>query len=101
MNTTNQNFEEVYKQTINKAYYMAFSIVKDQESAKDILQEAYIKVFKKIDSLQDKNKLQAWVNTIVRNEALNYLKRNKEYTFSDCTSEDEDGYKNDEMFDID
>lgn len=100
MNTTNQNFEEVYKQTINKAYYMAFSIVKDQESAKDILQEAYIKVFKKIDSLQDKNKLQAWVNTIVRNEALNYLKRNKEYTFSDCTSEDEDGYKNDEMFDI-
>lgn len=91
-NVENEYFENVYQQTINKAYYMAFSILKDQELAKDVLQESYIKVFTKIDTLQDESKLQQWVNTIVRNESLNYLKKRKEYTFSDYSDENGEDY---------
>lgn len=60
-------WEVIYNQTYAKAYSVAIQIVKNQEDALDILQEAYISAFRNIESLKDENKIGAWMNQIVAN----------------------------------
>ena len=41
-------FEEFYKLTSTKAYFLALKITQNEHDAEDILQESYIKVLEKI-----------------------------------------------------
>lgn len=81
---------QIYNMTINKSYYMARLIIKDEDIIQDILQDAYVQAFSKISSLNNLKSIQSWINTIVKNKAIDYLRRNKELTFSDLTTENED-----------
>ncbi len=51
--------------------------VNNPEIAKDINQDVFIKVFSKIDSLRDKDKIVSWIYQITRNE-INTFFRKKE-----------------------
>jgi len=50
-NGDTQAWEELYKMTYPRAYAVAVQTMKNREDALDVLQEAYISVFKNIDSL--------------------------------------------------
>ena len=47
--------------------------VKDDNSAHDILHDAFIIIFMSIQDLKDESKLEGWMITIVRNLSLKYL----------------------------
>lgn len=51
------------------------SKVKDTTTANDILQDTFIKIHTKLDTLQDVTKLKSWIFTIARNSILNYFKK--------------------------
>ncbi|NLR91570.1 RNA polymerase sigma factor SigZ [Flammeovirga agarivorans] len=53
------------------------SKVHDDDLSQDIVQEVFIKVFSKIDTLKDKDKLVAWIFQITRNEIVSYFRQNK------------------------
>ncbi|MBO6117017.1 MAG: sigma-70 family RNA polymerase sigma factor [Bacteroidales bacterium] len=55
----------------------AIIFVKDEDTAKDIVQDASIIVFTNIKSLKDNSKFASWANRIVKNLALLYLRKNK------------------------
>lgn len=57
---------------------MALRYTKSQQEGEDVLQEAFVKVFKNIDKLNDADKLAAWIKKIVVNTALN-INRSKLY----------------------
>ncbi len=57
--------------------------VKSRDEAEDILQESFIKVFDKIDSFRFESPLAAWIKRIVVNTALNYLRDNRRYHFTE------------------
>ncbi|MBS6503654.1 MAG: sigma-70 family RNA polymerase sigma factor [Clostridium sp.] len=60
-------FEKIYKLTYKKVYFFSFSITKDSELTKDIVQEIYVNVFKYIGSLKDEKLFIAWLNKITYN----------------------------------
>jgi len=60
-----------------RMYRIARSITKDDAIAKDIVQEAHIKAFSKLDSFAGKSSFAAWIASITRNEALMYLRKHK------------------------
>lgn len=64
-------FEMFYHRVYNTAYY----IVKDPHLAQDVVQETFIKAFQKINSLEDGNKLGAWLGTITTRTAIDYLRK--------------------------
>ena len=74
-NGDTQAWEELYKKTYPRAYAVAVQTMKNREDALDVLQEAYVSVFKNIDSLQDESKLNAWVSKIVGNRCIDYLRK--------------------------
>ena len=48
---------------------------KSREDAEDILQEAFVKVFNKIESFRKESSLGYWIKRIVINTALNYHRK--------------------------
>lgn len=52
----------------------AMRYLNDESSAKDALQDMWIKVFNNMDKYQDQNKLSGWIKTILINTILKRLK---------------------------
>ncbi len=57
-------------------------ITNDTEQAKDLLQESFIKAFKRIDDLEDPKAFAGWLKRIVVNTGIEYA-RKKKYEFED------------------
>ena len=60
-----------------RMYRIARSIVTDDAAAMDIVQEAHIKAYTKLDDFSDSSKFFSWLATITRNEAFMYLRKHK------------------------
>ncbi|MDY8137680.1 RNA polymerase sigma factor [Aquimarina sp. 2201CG5-10] len=58
---------------------LSFSILKDQDLAEDVLQDAFIKVFEKIDTFKFGAKFSTWLYRIVVNTSYNALKKSKNH----------------------
>ena len=58
-------------------------MLKDEENAKDIMQETYITAFLKLDTLNDEQKFCGWIISIAVNKCKNKLKGKVEYRIDD------------------
>ena len=58
----------------NELVRLAFSYVKDAESAKDLVQNTFIKCYKHLDSYRYDAQLKTWLYRITINECKDYLK---------------------------
>jgi RNA polymerase sigma-70 factor (ECF subfamily) len=61
----------------DRIYKIAYFILKNEQDAKDIVQDTFITVFEKIDQLKDKDKFTAWITTIASNHAKSRYNKNK------------------------
>lgn len=74
-------FEELYKLTSPKAYFIALQIVRNEQDAEDILQETYIKVLEKIDEIDPSQSFTGWLYRVVSNKSKNLLKKRNTLVF--------------------
>ena len=74
-NGDSTGFEFLYDTTKNNKYYLALKYVKDEEAAKDVLQEAYIRAWENLDKLKEPEKFDSWLAQIVVNTAKNELEK--------------------------
>ena len=86
---------ELYNQTFKKAYFVARTAIKSSDGdyssqIEDILQDAYVKAFSNLDKLEDPEKFQGWLDTIVINRCKDFLKKKKPLLFSDMSAENSD-----------
>ncbi|MDX1943711.1 MAG: RNA polymerase sigma factor [Saprospiraceae bacterium] len=56
-------------------YTTAYRITNDFELAEDVLQEAFVKVFRHIKGFRQESTLGAWIKTIVVRTALSHIKK--------------------------
>lgn len=56
---------------------VAMRYIRDKERAEDVLQDAFIKVFKNLDRFKHDGSLEGWIRRIVVNTALDQLRKNK------------------------
>ena len=71
---------ELYDAYSQAMFTTAFNFVKDDALAQDLMQEAFIKAFKKIDSYSGEATFGAWLKRIVINQSLDWLKSKKVQT---------------------
>lgn len=79
-------FEELYRLTSPKAYFVALQILKNEHDAEDILQETYIKVLEKINEIDPSKSFMGWLYRVISNKSKNLLKKRNIMIFE----EDED-----------
>lgn len=79
----------LYEKTYKSKYYLALQYMKNEEEAEDVLQEAYIKAFSKLDTLENPEAFPGWLGMIVANTAKNMLAKKRPLLFSDLAVDDE------------
>lgn len=70
------NVEKLYRSQRNAAFAFALSIVAERQLAEDVVADSFEKVIKKADSFDPaRGSAKGWLFTIVRNTALDSLRR--------------------------
>ncbi|GIO28713.1 RNA polymerase sigma factor [Ornithinibacillus bavariensis] len=72
MNTI--NLSEVYSMHYNQLFHLSYSITRDVQLAEDAVQETFIKVWKKANSIQDDGKISAWLSVVAKRTAIDILR---------------------------
>lgn len=63
-------FELLLRRYDDRAYRLAFSIVKDESEAQDVVQEAFLNAYRKLDSFKGDAQFGSWLYRVVVNAAL-------------------------------
>ena len=70
-------FEEVYSDCSPKILNLAFRFTSNEENARDLTQEIFIKVFQNLKNFKGESSAFTWVYRIAVNHILNFLKKEK------------------------
>ena len=70
---------ELYNLYVAAMYNICRRMMGNDEDAKDVLQEAFIQAFSKLDTLQKVDSFPGWLKRIVINKCLNALNQTKEF----------------------
>lgn len=69
--------EELYNRFSPKMYAVCLRYASNADEAQDILQDGFIKVFRKLDSFRGEGSFEGWVRRIFVNTAIEYFRKKK------------------------
>ena len=75
---TRDEFSDLVKKLNRRLYIYAYRILKNQEGAEDAVQEVFLKLWKMNTNLGEYNSIDALAATMVKNQCIDYLRRNKQ-----------------------
>jgi RNA polymerase sigma-70 factor (ECF subfamily) len=70
-------FKELVRRHQRKAYAVALGIVRDTDDARDVVQDAFLKVHEKLDTFDGDAQFFTWLYRIVANLAIDHLRRRR------------------------
>ena len=76
-NHNEEAFNTFYKNYKNLLFFIIVSIVKNEDIAKELLQDSLIKIYNNVPNLQNDNSFHSYVSLVAKNIALDYLKKQK------------------------
>lgn len=68
---------ELYRHLSKPVFNTCMRIVRDRETAEDLMQETFIKVFNGLERFEGRSQLTTWIKRIAINQSLNELKKRK------------------------
>lgn len=87
--------KQLYRKYFKAMFQICLSFSGDREEAKDILQEAFIKVFTHLENFDSKNSLEGWIRRIVTNTAIDYFRKTDRLVFLDEFPDEKEDDEND------
>lgn len=73
--------EKLFKLFYGKLMVVCLRYTIDKDTAQDILQEGFMKIFDKIKSFESSGSFEGWMRRIVTNTALDHLRKSKKFNF--------------------
>ena len=88
-----ESFELLISSYDKRAYNIAYRVMGNEEDAKDMAQEALLKVFKSLKNFKGQSAFSTWLYKVVTNVCLDELRRrkNEKYVSMDSTIHTENG----------
>lgn len=74
--------KKLFEKYFAKMFRICLSYSGDRAEAKDILQEAFIKVFTGLDKFDSRGSLEGWIRRIVTNTAIDYFRQRKRLVYT-------------------
>jgi RNA polymerase sigma-70 factor (ECF subfamily) len=68
-------FGEIYNKTKDMIYNVIYRLLSNEEDAKDVMHDVYVKVFEKRVSFRGESGIATWIYRTAVNQALNYGRR--------------------------
>lgn len=76
-NLTRMDIDRLFKEMKDDLYRYIIKKVDNDSDAQDILQNVFVKVVEKSGTLQDVQKVRAWIFTIARNSIIDFYRKSK------------------------
>lgn len=89
--TRREGFAVLVRQYSEPLYWKVRRIVLNHEDANDVLQNAFLKIWNNLDTFQGKSALSTWLYRIAINEALDFVRRQKNVNSATVSTEVEPG----------
>jgi len=70
-------FDEIVRRCQGRVYAVAYRLTSNREDALDVAQEAFLKVYRKIDAWKPRGGFVPWLLRLTTNQALDHLRRRK------------------------
>jgi RNA polymerase sigma-70 factor (ECF subfamily) len=70
-------FEEVYRTCGAKVLNLAFKLTQREDTARELTQEIFVRVYKNLDKFEQRSTVSTWVYRIATNHILNFLKHER------------------------
>ncbi len=70
-------FRSFVTDTADKGYFLALKILGDSEEARDVLQDAYVKMWEKRETLHEDKSAYPWLSRVIINLCYDLIRRNK------------------------
>ncbi|RSL29640.1 sigma-70 family RNA polymerase sigma factor [Salibacterium salarium] len=70
-----EEFERLYETYHHSLFQYLFYMVRDKETAEELVQEVYIKVFHSIDSFEGKSSEKTWLYSIARHVGIDWIRK--------------------------
>ncbi len=80
---SDEDFTELVKQHHRELLVYARALTRDQATARDIVQDAFIVAYDKINTFDVTRDFATWMRGIVRNKWREWLRKNKRYTLDE------------------
>jgi len=71
------SFDELYALHADRVLALLFSLTRNEETARDLLQDVFLSVYRSLGSFQGRSAPGTWIHRIAVNHALNHLKRER------------------------
>jgi len=82
-------FDFLVKKYTNAIYNYIFRFCFNQEEAKDLTQETFVKAWKNVKKFKTDGNFKAWLFSIAHNTAIDWLRKKKSYSFSQIDLNDD------------
>ena len=76
-------FDELYRLTQNDVWFTCINLIKNEDDAKDTMQNTYITAFLKLPNLNDTSKFTVWIKKIAVSKCRDFLKAKRDIQLDD------------------
>lgn len=83
-------FSTLYDRYGKKVYNKCYSFSRNEDEAKDLTQDVFLKLFTKLNTFQGKSKFSTWLYSFTYNFCVNYVNRDKARKMDDVSDSMED-----------
>ncbi len=81
-------FADVYEESYKYLHTCVIHIVKNEDTAQDMLQDTYVEIYKNIGQLQSSADFLSWAATIANRKCFAYLKKNRDILLDEQTDDE-------------
>jgi len=85
MATKEELFKEIFDKNSGKVFHLCYGYTGDNDSANDLMQETFIKVWQNLDKFRNQSLISTWIYRIAVNTCLSYLRVEKRQAKDELT----------------
>lgn len=83
-----QAITQLYQMTCDSVYNTVRSMIREEDTILDLVQDSYVKGFRHLGQLKEPAKFRAWMKRIAHNQTVDYLRKTKPVMFSQMVLEE-------------
>ncbi len=72
-------FHQLYENYYRRIYALCWRLLADKDSAEDVCQEVFVKLWQKIQSFRGESKFSTWLHSVATNIVLGHVRKQKNW----------------------
>jgi RNA polymerase sigma-70 factor (ECF subfamily) len=86
-------FHDLIRPYEHGAFLMAYSILRNQDDAEEVVQQAMLKIFSHLAELAERDKFKQWAMRVIENEAKMYCRKRRQHLYEPIDHNSVEGFE--------